>query len=102
MTTNSSMGLIAGAQMSVIDDEFAQSLGVEPGVLIIRVPLGTAAAEAGLRGGEIIRAVNGTPIRDLSLLRRAFSTPSAREVKLTVTGKTTGTRVVAVKLGDRE
>ena len=100
ITTSGSMGVIAGAQLSVIDDEFAQSLGVEPGVLIMRVGPGTAAAEAGLRGGEIIRAVNGTPIRDLSLLRRAFATPGTREVKLTVTGKTTGTRVVKVGIRD--
>ncbi len=100
MTTTGTMSVIAGAQLSVIDDEFAQSLGVEPGVLILRVAPGTAAAEAGLRGGEIIRAVNGTPIRDLSLLRRAFATPGTREVKLTVTGKTTGTRVVKVGIRD--
>ena len=100
ITMSGSMGVIAGAQLSVIDDEFAQSLGVEPGVLIMRVGPGTAAAEAGLRGGEIIRAVNGTPIRDLSLLRRAFATPGTREVKLTVTGKTTGTRVVKVGIRD--
>lgn len=100
MATSGTMGVIAGAQLSVIDDEFAQSLGVEPGVLIMRVAPGSAAADAGLRGGEIIRAVNGTSIRDLSLLRRAFATPGTREVKLSVTGKTTGTRVVKVGIRD--
>lgn len=91
------MAVLAGAQLSVIDEEFAQSMGVEPGVLVMRVPLGTPAAEAGLRAGDVIRAVNGTPLRDLAPLRRAFGAGSSREVKLTVSARGASPRIVTVK-----
>ncbi len=91
------MAVVAGAQLSVVDDEFAQSLGVEPGLLVMRVPAGTPAAEAGLRAGDVIRAVNGVPSRDLTLLRRAFGVTSVREVKLTVSARGASPRILTLR-----
>jgi hypothetical protein len=97
MLAGTGMAVIAGAQLSVVDDEFAQSLGVEPGVLVLRVPPGTLAADAGLRPGDVIRAVNGTPLREMAPLRRAFSSTGTREVRLTVSARGAAPRIVTMK-----
>lgn len=94
---NASMMSLLGAQLNAVDDEFAQTLGLEPGILVMRVQAGTPAAEAGLRAGELILAVNGTPARELSLLQRAVSAPGAHDVKLTVTARETPARIVTIR-----
>ena len=92
------MALLAGAQLSIIDDDFAQGIGVDgPGALVLRSPLGTPAADAGLRAGDVIRLVNGQPVREMAALRRAFSANGSREVKLTVSSRGAPSRVVVVK-----
>ena len=94
----SSVALLAGAQLSIIDDDFAQGIGVDgPGALVLRSPLGTPAADAGLRAGDVIRLVNGQPVREMAALRRAFSANGSREVKLTVSSRGVPSRVVFVK-----
>lgn len=86
-----------GATMNAIDEEFAQALNIEQGVLVMRVVPGSLAAEAGLRTGEIIRAVNGAPVRELLPIQRAIAIPGARDVKLTVSGKDTPARIVTIR-----
>lgn len=89
--------MFAGAQMAVIDDVLASSLGLEPGVLVMHVLPGSIAAEAGLRPGEVIRALNGAPVRDLLPLQRAVSLPGVRELRLTVSERGAEPRIVTVK-----
>ena len=90
------MMTLAGARLSVIGEEFAQGMGVEPGVLVLDVPPGSPASEAGLRPGEVIRALNGVPLRDLAPLTRALNTPGVRQVRLTVNAKGAPARIVTV------
>lgn len=97
VAASATMGIVFGAELSAIDDEFANRFQLEPGVLITRVPTGTAAFDAGLKSGEMIRAVNGIPVRELSAIRRAISLPGVRSVKLTVTGRDAPARIVTVK-----
>ena len=97
MAAGSSMTALQGATLSAVDDDFAQTLGVEPGLLILRVQPGSVAADAGLRGGEMIRAVNGTPVRDLVLLQRVMRLPDTHTVKLTVSGRDTPPRIVTLR-----
>jgi serine protease Do len=94
---SASMVVLLGAQLDALDDDFAQSMGIEPGVLIRRVMSGSPAAEAGLRAGDVIRAVNGAPVRDLQPIQRAIAAPGAHEIKLQVSARETATRVVTVK-----
>jgi S1-C subfamily serine protease len=58
---------------------------------------GSPSAEAGLRTGDLILAVNGVPTRELALLRRAINTAGARDVKLTVTRKDAPARIVTLR-----
>ncbi|MBL0169739.1 MAG: PDZ domain-containing protein [Gemmatimonadaceae bacterium] len=94
---NATTMVLLGAQVFAVDDEFAQTFGVEPGVLIMHVQPGSPAAEAGLRAGEMIRAVNGTPVRELPTIKRAISGSGVRDVKLTVSGRDTPVRIVTVR-----
>jgi serine protease Do len=90
------VAVLLGAQFSTVDDEFAESLGLEPGILVLRVPPGTPVAEAGLRGGEVIRAINGVTVRDVQALRRVIG-GGTREARLTVLSRATGARTVTLR-----
>ena len=96
-TGGASMMVMQGAQLNAVDDEFAQSVGLEPGVLVMRVQPGSRSADAGLRAGDMILAVNGTPVRELLLIQRAMGTPGVREVKLTVTARESPARIVTIR-----
>jgi hypothetical protein len=92
-----SLMVMQGAQLTVVEDEFAQTQNMEPGILVLRVQPGTPAAEAGLRAGEMIRALNGTPVRELLPIKRMLGTPGIREVKLTVSGRETPVRILTLR-----
>lgn len=94
MFSPSGVAVLAGAQFATMDDEFAQSLGLDAGVLVLRVPSGTPAADAGLKAGEVVRSVNGVAVRDVNALRRALQT--SREARLTVQARGGAARTVVV------
>lgn len=91
------VAVYAGAQFSAIDDEFAQRVGLEPGLLVLRVLPGSPASDAGLRAGDVVRAVNGTAVRELRPLARAFNSPGVREVSMQVHGRDGPARTVTVR-----
>jgi len=97
MQASSGIVVLVGAQLTTIDEEFAHSMGVEPGVLVLRAPAGSIAAEAGLRSGDMIRAVNGRPLRDLAALQRAFNAFGTHDLRLTVRAKGAVARTVWLK-----
>ena len=96
MFNPSGVAVLAGAQFATMDAEFAQSLGLEAGVLVLRVPLGTPAADAGLKSGDVVRSVNGTTVRDVGALRRAMM--QAREARLQVQARGGAGRIVVLQL----
>ena len=96
-TGGASTMVMQGAQLNAVDDEFAQSFGLEPGVLVMRVQPGSRSADAGLRAGDMILAVNGTPVRELLPIQRAMGAAGVREVKLTVTARETPARIVTIR-----
>ncbi|WP_373068575.1 PDZ domain-containing protein [Gemmatimonas sp.] len=95
------VAVLLGAQFSTVDDDFAQVLGLEPGILVLHVSQGSPFAEAGLRGGEIVRTFNGTAVRDVQAMRRAIAGAGAgagaREARLTVLSRASGTRTVTLR-----
>ncbi len=93
----SGVAVLLGAQFSTVDEDFAEVLGLEPGILVLRVPPGSPFAEAGLRGGEIIRAFNGTAMREVQAMRRAIAGASSRDARLTVFSRANGTRTVTLR-----
>jgi Do/DeqQ family serine protease len=70
-----------------IPSEQASQLGVTqgPGVFVYQVQPGSGADRAGLRRGDVITALNGTPVTDPNTFRNAIAgTPPGTEVTLTV------------------
>lgn len=64
---------IAGAELTELNPSLGEYFGTEEGVLVVRVPDDTPAAEAGLLAGDVIVAVNGAAVDDVSSLRRRIS-----------------------------
>lgn len=80
-------GTIAGAQLTALNEELGEPFGVERGVLVLKVLPGTPAEQAGLRGGDVILAVNGGEVADPSALIRAMNVSRSRELQLRVQRK---------------
>ncbi|MCC6244150.1 MAG: PDZ domain-containing protein, partial [Gemmatimonadaceae bacterium] len=97
MTFMAGSATMLGAQLNPIDNEVAETLGVEAGLLVLRVQRGSPFADAGIRDGEIIRMVNGMPVRDLLVWQRLLSSASAHELKLTVWNRETSSRAVTLR-----
>lgn len=69
-----------GAEFWTVDPELARSLrNVEHGMLVLKVLPGTPAAELGLRSGDVLVRVGGTPIRTARDLRAPFLHLGAHE-----------------------
>ena len=76
-----------GVTVLKIPSEQASQLGVTqgPGVVVYQVQSGSGADRAGLRRGDVITALNGTPITDPNTFRNSIAgTPPGTEVTLTV------------------
>lgn len=56
---------LAGANITELNDDLAEYFQAESGVLVTEVEDGTPAARAGLRGGDVIVAINGSEVDDL-------------------------------------
>jgi serine protease Do len=60
---------VAGAQLAVVTEGLARAIGVRQGVLVTQAPPGSLAYQSGLREGDVIVKVEGTPIRTIAELR---------------------------------
>jgi serine protease Do len=56
---------VAGAQLVTISDGLKRSLGLQSGVLVVTVPVGTPADESGLKDGDIIVRVERQPVQSV-------------------------------------
>ena len=56
--------LIGGAELGTLTDDWRELLGVDRGVLIVRVAKGSPASDAGLRGGDVVIAAGDTPVTE--------------------------------------
>jgi membrane-associated protease RseP (regulator of RpoE activity) len=76
---------VAGAQLVTISDGIKRSLGLQSGVLVVRVPDGTPADESGLKEGDVIVRVERQPVQSVvevwQIVTRADEN-GAREVNL--------------------
>ncbi len=69
---DSDMGALAGAMMNTVSADLGRALGVDRGVLVLRAPAGTPAAEAGLRDGDVIVKAAGVAVSSVRDLRRTL------------------------------
>lgn len=62
-----------GIQIEPIDTEMARDLGVPSGGIVHQVEKGSPAEKAGLRAGDVIYDVNGSPVKDISHVQQLVS-----------------------------
>ncbi|MGE3277908.1 MAG: PDZ domain-containing protein [Vicinamibacterales bacterium] len=72
-----------GVQVETLTPQLADYFGAEAGVLVAAVSEGSPAAEAGIRAGDVITAVNGTAVRGAADLYAALP-DAGGEVTLTL------------------
>ena len=63
------VGGVAGAQMGNLTPDWARLMGVARGVLVLRAPAGSPAAESGLRDADVIVRAAGRDVHTLAELR---------------------------------
>ena len=78
---------IAGAEITRMTADLREVFNVDRGVLVLNVATGTQAERAGLRGGDVITAVDDKPVSSPIDLRRAVQRAEKSEVKLEVVRK---------------
>lgn len=59
---HASSGFFAGAEFRALDDGWREVLGVKQGVIVNDVASGSVAAQSGLRSGDVITAVDRSPV----------------------------------------
>lgn len=84
----------AGAEMVRLRPELAQYFQVRGGVLVVDVPAGTPAALAGVRPGDVLTSVNGTPIHTIRELRVGLARAGTGPLRLTLVRKGRTLRVL--------
>jgi C-terminal processing protease CtpA/Prc len=90
-----------GAQLRQLDDDWRNVLGIRSGtegVLVNEVAPGSAAAAAGLRGGDVIVTVDGTAATSPLVVVRLLSLDDRPESRLRVI-RARGTRTVVITRG---
>jgi S1-C subfamily serine protease len=75
---------IAGATLMALDDDWRATLGVDNGVLVMKVLPGTPAKDAGLHNGDVITSADGQNVASVRSLARIVSNASSNSVKLQV------------------
>ncbi|NPB05214.1 MAG: Do family serine endopeptidase [Aquificae bacterium] len=74
-----------GVVVQELTPAVAEALGLDHGVIVLKVVPGSPADRAGLKPGDIILEVNGKPVRDATQLQfEVMKTPPGTELKLTV------------------
>jgi len=71
----------SGAEVANLNPALAEELGreyEEPAVIILQLAGNAIAARLGLRPGDVIVSVNGTPVRSVGDLQRVTATPARR------------------------
>jgi len=89
-----------GLAVQELTPEVARSLGLkeQEGVLISNVEAGSAAAEAGLRRGEVIVEVNQQPVKNLEQYAGIMESALAEGSVLLLVRRGTQSRFVAIRL----
>ena len=78
-------GATLGVTVSPLSDQLASYFGVKQGVLVSAVTTGSPAADAGVRAGDVITAINGQSVSDSGDVTRALRQGSGESVEISVT-----------------
>ena len=79
-----SAGYFAGAEFRALDDGWREVLGVTQGVIVNAVASGSLAASSGLRSGDVITAVDRSPVTSPVTLVQLLGMNEQREASLSI------------------
>jgi C-terminal processing protease CtpA/Prc len=75
---------VAGAQLTPVDDDWRDLVGVDKGLVVVGVAAGSPAQRSGLKKGDVITSVDDAPLSTVRTLQRAIGIAEGRSVKLQV------------------
>jgi len=75
---------VGGAKLETINQGLAKTIGVNSGVLVLRVGPGTPAFRSGLRDGDVILRAAGRPVSSVRELRQFVERENDDGVKLVI------------------
>ena len=78
---------VAGAQMQIVDDDWRDLLGVDKGLVVVNVAIGSPANESGLHKGDVIVSADDTPVTTVPSLRRLMNAADGKSINLQVVRK---------------
>ncbi len=97
LLTNSDDAMLFGAQLKSLGNDLRAALSLPEGVLVLQVLRGTPASDAGLRDGDVIRAIDGQLVRAVGDIRSAFDRArGSRSLALRVARKNEAERTVVM------
>lgn len=80
-----SRGAVLGVEVEPLSPQLAQFFGVKEGMLVRSVSTGSAAEKAGMKAGDVITKIDGTPITAMNdLMTKLHSGTGNRTVAVTV------------------
>jgi S1-C subfamily serine protease len=78
------VAFFAGAEFRALDADWGEVLGVRQGVIVNEVADGSSAAQAGLKGGDVITALGRSPVASPVTLVQMLGTMEGTEATLSV------------------
>jgi serine protease Do len=78
---------VAGAELAAMGPDLRDVFGVEGGVLVLSVAVGSPAAGSGMRAGDVVLRVNDKPVTSPRALQRAVAECTTRSARLDVVRK---------------
>ncbi len=103
MGGSSTVGYFAGAQFRALDDDWRAVLGLQPGttgVLVNEVAPGSAAAQSGLRVGDVVTQIDGAAASSPYVVVRLLGINEQTQASLRVV-RARDSRVVVLRWGRR-
>ena len=88
----------AGALMRAIDEQTAQNMGADAGLLIVQLESSAPSYFQGLRSGDWVLSANGLSVHDINTFMKAFELKAAERVMtMQVTSKGAGARTITIR-----
>ena len=82
--TLTAVGFFAGAEFRTLDADWGEVLGVRQGVIVSAVASGSVAAQAGLKGGDVVTALGRSPVASPLTLVQMLGAMDGTEATLSV------------------
>lgn len=90
-----------GMNVAALSDDLREATGIESGVVVRAVDPSGAAAESGIRPGDVIQTLNMRPVRSISDYNRILgSLPESGSIAVLVTRPNQGSRFLTIDLGE--